>query len=662
MSSGPGEYRAVRIYDAIRTAHLERFAQMTPAEVIYRDERYDFDQLEAAGSVRAVRMSRYATVRRLLRTRYTAVEVSEPLMTGRWLDLFLQIAAIRINDRLHGRRTAVGAYCIGRNDPTEKLRSLRHVPRPLGGWWARRVVRALCRSMDRLAFGTTATWELVTDYAGFAAIERGRMFPAVAQRCECPDAHRDAGTVLFVGAFTERKGIRQLMSAWQAVGDAGLRLHIVGTGPLEAEVREWAHGRADVRLDIDPPRAQVHQAYRRAHVLVLLSQRVGYWREQVGLPIVEGLAHGCEIVSTDDTGLAGWLTEHGHTVLPTSRSSDPAAAAAAICAAARRERSAAQLLADLPEVDPRHEADAWLLQPAAGHSRTGTRARTTAYASSARRAARVYGLRPANLLAPASERPVFVVGSPRSGTSFTAGCLGAVAGFTDLGEYRPLKLEVGMLAGVPDEVAARRVRQLIGGAHRVTLSGSSRPVEQTPESTYLIRAIALAYPDATFVHLTRDGRDVAASLLRLGWVSSSGAGTADEVGQAFGAHSRFWVEPERREQFARASDATRAAWVWRRYEGTARAALAGVAAGAGAGPGVNVIDVRYEDLVARPDEVTARLADRLGMPERLAEFRAAFADTNASATGRWRRDLSPADLADVLAEAGELLRALGYLG
>jgi hypothetical protein len=187
----------------------------------------------------------------------------------------------------------------------------------------------------------------------------------------------------------------------------------------------------------------------------------------------------------------------------------------------------------------------------------------------------------------------------------------------------------------------------------VTLAGSGRPLEQTPESTYLIRAIARAYPDATFVHLTRDGRDVAASLLRLGWVSTSGAGTADEVGQAFGAHSRFWVEPERREEFVRASDATRAAWVWRRYETTARDALAAVRA--------SVVEVRYEDLVARPDEIAAQLATQLAAPHQLEQFRTAFADTSAAAAGRWRRDLSDAELADVLAEAGELLRTLSYV-
>ena len=41
---------------------------------------------------------------------------------------------------------------------------------------------------------------------------------------------------------------------------------------------------------------------------------------------------------------------------------------------------------------------------------------------------------------------------------------------------------------------------------------------------------------------------------------------------------------------------------------------------------------------------------------------AALGDAHASSVGRWQRDLTPEQLADVEAEAGELLAALGYGG
>jgi hypothetical protein len=42
-------------------------------------------------------------------------------------------------------------------------------------------------------------------------------------------------------------------------------------------------------------------------------------------------------------------------------------------------------------------------------------------------------------------------------------------------------------------------------------------------------------------------------------------------------------------------------------------------------------------------------------------LRSAFAEVHASSLGRWRRELRPEQVADVEAEAGELLAELGYL-
>src|SRR5688500_19858035 len=53
-----------------------------------------------------------------------------------------------------------------------------------------------------------------------------------------------------------------------------------------------------------------------------------------------------------------------------------------------------------------------------------------------------------------------------------------------------------------------------------------------------------AFPKARIVHIVRDGRDVACSLLDKQWLRS-GAAAVDDAGLPFGAHARFWVEPER---------------------------------------------------------------------------------------------------------------------
>ena len=242
------------------------------------------------------------------------------------------------------------------------------------------------------------------------------------------------------------------------------------------------------------------------------------------------------------------------------------------------------------------------------------------------------------------DRLVFVVGSPRSGTTFLAGAVGSLPGFVDLGEVAPVKAAVRELASLPPREAASRLRRILAVSRRVGLVGSVRPVEQTPEMAFLVQAIPFAYPEARIVHIVRDGRDVVCSLLEKPWLRHEHA-DADDAGVRYGAYARFWVEPERRAEFEAASDARRAAWVWRSYFGAAREGGA--------------LEVRYENLAADPAGVAAELAHYLDVPA--APLADALGRAHAESVGRHRTDLSAEQLADVEAEAGALLRELGYL-
>jgi hypothetical protein len=246
---------------------------------------------------------------------------------------------------------------------------------------------------------------------------------------------------------------------------------------------------------------------------------------------------------------------------------------------------------------------------------------------------------------PLDDRVVFVLGSPRSGTTFLAGAIGSLPGFVDLGEVAPVKAAVPELAGLDPAEAGRRLRRTLAVARRVGLVGSLRPVEQTPELAHLVAAVALAFPNGQVVHVVRDGRDVVSSLLEKPWLRPV-KGDADDAGIPYGAYARFWVEPERRAEFEAASDARRAAWAWRRYVTAARAS-----------PGA-VFELRYEEMARDPAAVAHRLASYLDAPK--PELRAALERAHGSSVGRYERDLDEAQLADVEAEAGELLRELGY--
>jgi hypothetical protein len=244
------------------------------------------------------------------------------------------------------------------------------------------------------------------------------------------------------------------------------------------------------------------------------------------------------------------------------------------------------------------------------------------------------------------DRLVFVVGSPRSGTTFLAGAIGSLPGFVDLGEVAPVKAAIPELAALEPEEAARRLRKILAVARRVGLVGSVRAVEQTPELALLASIIPLAYPQATVVHIVRDGRDVVCSLLEKPWLRPAQA-KADDAGIAYGSYARFWVEPERRDEFERVSDARRAAWAWRRYVTAARTAQPAA------------LEVRYEELAADPASVAHELAEHLHAPE--AALAAALERAHGTSVGRYRDDLSADQLEDVLAEVGDLLGDLGYV-
>lgn len=244
------------------------------------------------------------------------------------------------------------------------------------------------------------------------------------------------------------------------------------------------------------------------------------------------------------------------------------------------------------------------------------------------------------------ERLVFVVGSPRSGTSFTAGAIGALPRFVDLGEVPLLKAAIPGLVDRPEDEQASEIRRVLQRVRSLGLARTLRGVEQTPETGFVLPAALRAFPAAKAVHVVRDGRDVVCSLLERGWLSARRSEESDDAKLSYGVHPRFWVEPERREEFVHASDARRAAWAWRRYVSAARSAPE------------RTVQLRYEEIAGDPDAATP-LAHALGVGS--GELAEAFGAAHSNSVGRWKHDLTPAQVTDVEDEAGLLLAELGYV-
>jgi hypothetical protein len=261
-------------------------------------------------------------------------------------------------------------------------------------------------------------------------------------------------------------------------------------------------------------------------------------------------------------------------------------------------------------------------------------------------------------LPPRVHRPIFLVGAPRSGTSFLGGCIGTLESVSYHREPVVMKA-LGQHVGGDwsPERTARTYRLVYGTLLGLHLAGDLRLAEKTPQNVFLVGSLAEAFPDARFVHIVRDGRDAALSYLEKPWVRQVFAWThrRDPGGQPYGPFAPWWVEGDRRDEFESTSDWHRAVWVWRRH---VEAALDGAV---DVGPD-RWTEVRYEELQADPAGHAERLVEFLGVDDadEHAALRRALDAADPRSVGRWRGALDEVQLEVVEREAGKLLARLGY--
>jgi len=157
---------------------------------------------------------------------------------------------------------------------------------------------------------------------------------------------------------------------------------------------------------------------------------------------------------------------------------------------------------------------------------------------------------------------------------------------------------------------------------------AGRILERTPDHVRVLGTIAAIYPDARFVHIIRDGRDVARSLLAQTWGPTTIADAAE---------------------------------TWR------SAVDAGLEASASL---EHYIEVRYEELLERPREEIERVYRGLGLPADANDIDKALVESKIPynvdpsareiGVGKWKASFTTNDLATVERIAGPTLRRLGY--
>lgn len=344
----------LHIVPELRAAHMERFADWAPDDaVLYRKRKWDLGGSVVDGNVS--RLTVPALVGILRQSNELTVEIPEPLWV-RELPMTLSLSlAVRL---VKGRKARIVTYCIENND----VSALVGAPK-WSKWLAGKVIGATVGVLfglllDRVAFGSPGAMTTYSTLPGFLRAEHRLILELPSSSVNLTD--RDGIDVLFVGRLEDRKGVRQLLEAWRSAESlTGASITIVGSGPLEREVADWASESPDRRTHIKHvEHAAMGDVYESRRVLVAPSIRDGRWREQIGLPIKEALAHGLTIVTTDETGLADWLRAQGHHIVH-EVSDLPNALLRAISLPLAPE----DVRSSLPALDGRRAADQWLKRP-----------------------------------------------------------------------------------------------------------------------------------------------------------------------------------------------------------------------------------------------------------------------------------------------------------
>jgi len=270
--------------------------------------------------------------------------------------------------------------------------------------------------------------------------------------------------------------------------------------------------------------------------------------------------------------------------------------------------------------------------------------------------------------------PVFVIGCHRSGTNLLYDTLLSAGGFAIYRGYLPvhkmliprfgslqrrrnrekllrvwLKSESFRRSGLPESYVQEQVLDHCrngGDFIRITMDEVARQQSvlrwavYDPDAVLYLRQIKTEIPDALFVHIIRDGRDVALSLKKMG---------------------RFRPFPWNRRQLG--LEETAVYWRWMVERGRSYGKRIPSA----------YMEVHYEELVSHPLEALKRLGEFIGHDlsyerirqsalGRISEPNSSFADESHAAhpLERWKEKLSREQVLGIDSAVGDTLEAFGY--
>jgi glycosyltransferase involved in cell wall biosynthesis len=123
-----------------------------------------------------------------------------------------------------------------------------------------------------------------------------------------PQPPSASDTVVFIGRLSEEKGAHILLDAWGRA-DLDLRLTVVGTGPLDAQLLREAPTSVEFVGSLPP--SSVRELLLRGRALVFPS----IWFEGQGLVALEAAAAGLPVLSSDLGAMTGLFAPGGDDLL-----------------------------------------------------------------------------------------------------------------------------------------------------------------------------------------------------------------------------------------------------------------------------------------------------------------------------------------------------------
>lgn len=262
-------------------------------------------------------------------------------------------------------------------------------------------------------------------------------------------------------------------------------------------------------------------------------------------------------------------------------------------------------------------------------------------------------------LNPSLERPIFLVGAPRSGTTFLGRCFSKLSGVSY--HFEPIATKVMSRSVYEKSIdlrkASRFYRNVYEWLMRLHLDGDLRFAEKTPRNSFIISFLSEVFPDAQFIHIIRDGRDSALSYSKKPWLQASQANSSkfEPGGYPIGPYPRFWVERHRLREFRETTDIHRCIWAWRRFTEAAIQAASSLSDN-------RYIEIRFEDFVTEPKVQSDRILSFIGLSnsDSKREFMSEARLARPTTIGQWKRELDREALVQVECEASSLLHSLGY--